>query len=54
MEHWAVANRHVEKVMGSAKTAKLRELADQISSRTFDLSAELQIPSRKRKARTAV
>jgi len=54
MEHWAVANRHVERVMGSAKTAKLRELADQISSETFDLSAELKIPSRKRKTKTAV
>jgi DNA-binding MarR family transcriptional regulator len=28
VEHWAVANRHVEKVMGSAKTAKLREGSD--------------------------
>lgn len=54
VEHWAVANRHVEKVMGSAKTAKLRELADQISSERFDLSAELRIPSRQRKATTAV
>ncbi len=48
-EHWAVANRHVEKVMGSAKTARLRELADQISTEAFDLSAELRSPSRKRK-----
>jgi DNA-binding MarR family transcriptional regulator len=48
VEHRAVANRHVEKVMGSAKTAKLRELADQISTETFDLSAELRIPSRKK------
>jgi DNA-binding MarR family transcriptional regulator len=54
VEHWAVANRHVEKVMGNAKTAKLRELADQISSETFDLSAELKIPSRKRKTKAAV
>jgi DNA-binding MarR family transcriptional regulator len=54
IEYWAVANRHVEKVMGSAKTAKLRELADQISAETFDLSAELRIPSRKRKTKAAV
>lgn len=54
IERWAIANRHVEKIMGSAKTAKLRELADQISAETFDLSAELGIPSRKRKAKAAV
>jgi len=54
VEHWAVANRHVEKVMGSAKTAKLRKLADQISTETFDLSAELGAPSRKRKTKAAV
>jgi DNA-binding MarR family transcriptional regulator len=40
-EHWAIANQHVEKVMGSLRTAKLRELADQISVETFDLSSEL-------------
>jgi len=54
VEHWAVANRHVEKVMGSAKTAQLRELADQISTETFDLSAELGIPPRKPKTKAAV
>ncbi|MDE5444209.1 MarR family transcriptional regulator [Bradyrhizobium sp. CSA207] len=54
IEHWAIANRHVEKIMGSAKTAKLRELADQISTERFDLSAELGIPSRKRKTKAAV
>ncbi|MCK1315432.1 winged helix-turn-helix transcriptional regulator [Bradyrhizobium sp. 23] len=53
VEHWAVANRHVEKVMGSAKTAQLRELADEISAETFDLSAELRIPPRKPKTKQA-
>jgi DNA-binding MarR family transcriptional regulator len=41
VEHWTIANQHVEKVMGSVNTAKLRELADQISVETFDLSSEL-------------
>jgi DNA-binding MarR family transcriptional regulator len=41
VEYWAIANRHVERVMGSLKTAKLRELADQISVEAFDLSTEM-------------
>jgi DNA-binding MarR family transcriptional regulator len=41
VEHWAIANQHVEKVMGSVNTAKLRELADRISVETFDLPSEL-------------
>ena len=40
VQYWAIANRHVEKVMGSVKAAKLRELADQISLEQFDLSVE--------------
>jgi DNA-binding MarR family transcriptional regulator len=40
-EHWAIANQHVEKVMGSLNAAKLRELADRISVETFDLPSEL-------------
>ncbi|MDA9509877.1 hypothetical protein XI09_35595 [Bradyrhizobium sp. CCBAU 11386] len=54
VEHWAIANRHVEKIMGSTKTAKLRELADQISAESFDLSAEHGLHSRKRKTKAAV
>ncbi|MDA9492723.1 MarR family winged helix-turn-helix transcriptional regulator [Bradyrhizobium sp. CCBAU 11361] len=54
VEHWAIANRHVEKIMGSAKTAKLRELADQISMETFDLSVEPGISSCKRKTKAGV
>jgi DNA-binding MarR family transcriptional regulator len=41
IEYWAIANQHVERVMGSLKTAKLRELADQISVEAFDLSTEI-------------
>ena len=44
VEYWAIANRHVERVMGSLKTAKLRELADQISAEAFDLSTEMGAP----------
>lgn len=40
VEYWAIANQHVERVMGSPKTAKLRELADEISMEVFDLSTE--------------
>jgi DNA-binding MarR family transcriptional regulator len=40
IEYWAIANQHVERVMGSPKTAKLRELADQVSTELFDLSTE--------------
>jgi DNA-binding MarR family transcriptional regulator len=54
IERWAIANRHVEEVMGSAKTAKLRELADQVSTETFDLSTELGSSPRKRKTKAAV
>src|ERR1700754_695674 len=35
VQYWAIANEHVEKVMSSAKAAKLRELADQISLEPF-------------------
>jgi DNA-binding MarR family transcriptional regulator len=41
VDYWAIANQHVERVMGSPKTAKLRELADQISREVFDLSTEM-------------
>jgi DNA-binding MarR family transcriptional regulator len=41
VEYWAIANQHVERVMGSLTTAKLRELADQISVKAFDLSTEM-------------
>jgi DNA-binding MarR family transcriptional regulator len=37
VQYWAIANDHVEKVVGSEKAAKLRELADQISLEPFDL-----------------
>jgi len=40
VQYWAIANQHVEKMMGSVKAAKLRELADQISLEPFDLSVE--------------
>jgi DNA-binding MarR family transcriptional regulator len=42
VEYWAIANQHVERVMGSPKTAKLRELADQVSMELFDLSTETE------------
>jgi DNA-binding MarR family transcriptional regulator len=48
VEYWAIANRHVERVMGSLKTAKLRELADQISVEAFDLSTEMSSVSGRR------
>ncbi len=41
VEYWAIANQHVERVMGSPKTAKLREFADQVSMEVFDLSTEI-------------
>ena len=49
IEYWAIANQHVERVMGSPKTAKLRELADQVSTELFDLSTEVGGTARRSK-----